>query len=169
MSGSQSNRKHEFSREDEQELNDVKLEIKAVKHCLRRTSSDPSSDIFDIIPIYRMMQQERLESMLEKLQDNKNTLLKRKTNMERNNNGLSLGPAKTIYIVVPPLDKDDETTTEIHTMRDQVELDELLSINRVSLFVGNVAYRRFDDLVDGGIYSYGGVMFNADVRKRTSA
>ena len=54
-------------------------------------------------------------------------------------------------------------------MRDQVELDELLSINRVSLFVGNVAYRRFDDLVDGGIYSYGGVMFNADVRKRTSA
>ena len=91
------------------------------------------------------------------------------SNVPALNNYLSLVPVKTIHIVVPPLEKNAEPTTEVHTLRDQGSLDKLLYKNRVSLFVGNLACDYFDDLVDGGIYTYGGPWLNADSNKRTSA
>ena len=81
---------------------------------------------------------------------------------------LSSGPAKTIHIVVPPLEKGDQPRMEIHTLYDQNDLKELLFTNRASLFVDNVAFRQFDDLVDGGTYTYGGEAYQADKRKQTS-
>ena len=81
---------------------------------------------------------------------------------------LSSGPAKTIHIVVPPLEKGDVPRTEIHTLHDQNDLKELMFENRSSLFVGNVAFRHFDYLVDGGTYTFGGVLYQAVTRRLTS-
>ena len=58
--------------------------------------------------------------------------------------------------MIPPLEKGEEPRTEIHTLHDQNDLKELMFENRSSLFVGNVAFRHFDYLVDGGTYTYGG-------------
>ena len=60
------------------ELNDVKLRIKAVEHCLKGGTSAPSADINDVVPIYSGMKQESLENMLQQLQDIENIFLKMK-------------------------------------------------------------------------------------------
>ena len=60
------------------ELNDVKLRIKAVEHCLKGGKSAPSADINDVVPIYSRMKQKSLENTLQQLQDIEIILLKMK-------------------------------------------------------------------------------------------
>ena len=76
-----SNRKpsaEESSAEVDEEMNEVRLKIKAVEHWLKGGKSDPSADIHDVVPIYRKMSQDCLQSTLQQLQDEKNILLKMK-------------------------------------------------------------------------------------------
>jgi paraquat-inducible protein B len=76
-----SNRKpsgEESSAEVDEEMNEVRLKIKAVEHRLKGGKSDPSADIHDVVPIYRNMSQDCLESTLQQLQAEKNMLLKMK-------------------------------------------------------------------------------------------
>ena len=78
------------------------------------------------------------------------------------------GPAKKIHVIVPPIDKDKEPKTLSYTVVNQQQLSDLLNKNRASLFVEDQAFDRFEELDDGGIYTFGGPAFDADRSKRTS-
>ncbi len=58
------------------DLNEVKKEIRAVKHTLKGgDSTKASEDILDFLPIYKGRNEDFLTSMLEKLQDEKVALI----------------------------------------------------------------------------------------------
>ena len=75
------------------------------------------------------------------------------------------GPVKTIHTVLPHFDINGRGRPEIlkYSLKDQEDLDHVLDINQACFISGGKGYFLFDDLEDGGIYSFGGVFFAANV------
>ena len=70
--------------QQQQDLEKVGLEIKAIEHCLKDGTSAPSADIVASVRIHEGTERGILSSLLVKLQEEKNILLQRQANMEGN-------------------------------------------------------------------------------------
>ena len=65
------------------DLNEVKKEIRAVKHILKGgDSTKASNDILEFLPIYKGRNEDFLTSMLAKLQDKEMALILNKASVE---------------------------------------------------------------------------------------
>ena len=70
----------EFTPGMNEELNQVRLKIKAVEHCLRGDGSASPHDAIYYVGVYQIFDRELLSHQLAKLQDEKNLLLQMKLN-----------------------------------------------------------------------------------------
>jgi len=89
----------EFSAEVDEDLQNVKLKIKAVEHCLKGGKSDPSADIHDFVPIYITIPRESIVSILQQLQDKENTLLQMKLDIGKKGMAIHVVIISLIYCI----------------------------------------------------------------------
>ena len=81
----------------------------------------------------------------------------------------SSGKAKTIFVVIPPTDKDDEAKTIQYTLEDDKAMQRIEWIHNGVLTSGDTAVINFRDVVDQGMYILSGAFYWAYRNGRTKA
>ena len=77
--------------------------------------------------------------------------------------------AKTIFVVIPPIDKDDDAQTIEYTLNDEKSMRLIERMNSGPLTLGGKAVIDFCDVVDQGKYTLSGALYSANTNGRTKA
>jgi hypothetical protein len=75
--------------------------------------------------------------------------------------------SKTIFVVIPPFDKDDPVQTLKLKLTSEEELDRLTDAHRGMLTAGDEAFMYFKDLLDNQVYTFMGGLYHANMDSRS--
>ena len=77
--------------------------------------------------------------------------------------------AKTINVVIPPIDKDDDARSIEYILEDENSMKRIEGIHSGALTFGDKAVIAFRDVVDQGTYTLTGALHSANTNGRTKA
>lgn len=81
----------------------------------------------------------------------------------------SSGKKKSIFVVIPPTEKDDDAKTIEYTLEDDKAMQRIERIHNGALTLGDKAVVDFRDVVDQGLYILSGALYSANTNGCTKA